>query len=122
MIDGNGWNGSEPCLSCDRAARMSNPGIGQLGQRMTFRECLVLFAHWHSTDAPEFIREFMSSRSVIPIKIMTHLLSYTISAGSANTTQLFIEKPLDENFPCENSAFEIKDSSTVTGYFRYHYP
>jgi hypothetical protein len=64
----------------------------------------------------------MSSRSVIPIKIMTHLLSYTVSAGSANTTQLFIEKPFDENFPCENIALEIKDSCTITGYSCYRYP
>jgi hypothetical protein len=101
---------------------MSNPGIGLLGQRTTFRKCLVLFAHGHSTDVPELIREFMSNHSVIPIKIMTHLLSYAVSAGSANTTQLFIEKPFDGNFPCENIALESKDSCTVTGYSCYHYP
>jgi hypothetical protein len=101
---------------------MSNPGIGQLRQRMAFRECPVLFAHGHSTDVTELIREFMSSRSVIPTKIMTHLLSYAVLAGSANMTQFFIEKPFNENFPYENIALEIKDSSTIQGYFCYHYP
>jgi hypothetical protein len=101
---------------------MSNPGTGELGQRMAYREYPVLFAHGHSTDVPELIQEFMSSCSVMPIKIMTHLLSYAVSAGSANTTQLLIEKPFDENFPCENIALEIKDSFTITGHFCYHYP
>jgi hypothetical protein len=87
---------------------------------MAFREWPVLFAHGHLADGPELMREFMSSRSVIPIKIMTHLLSYAVSSGSANTTQLFIEKPFDETFPCENIALEIKDISTITGYFCYH--
>jgi hypothetical protein len=99
---------------------MSNPGIGQLGQRMAFREWPVLFAH--AANVTELIREFLSSRSVIPIKNMIHLLSYAVSAGSANTRQLFIEKPFDENFPCENIAIEIKDSSTITCCFYYHYP
>jgi hypothetical protein len=119
------WLGTLPELPPDRENVQSGNWVMRTKngiQRMAFREWPVLFPHGHSAHDPELMREFMSSRSVIPIKIMTYLLSYAVSAGRAHTTQLFIEKLFDETFPCENIALEIKDISTITGYFCYHYP
>jgi hypothetical protein len=73
-------------------------------------ECFL--THGHSTYLPESIQEFVPSRSVMPVKVVTHFWLRRIGAAPDRDTSA-------GKFSFENIELEVKDNCKIIGYFLF---